>query len=471
MGFSLITLLLVAIIAIAVIGGVIAAVIVLGRRDDRPRDAIAAHRPPAPAAPQATAGLVAALAIGILLFLAVLVAVTGLPTILVAAILGLVVIVGVITAVFALARRAPRPPEAIVAHRPPPPAAPRATSGGLVALVIGLLLCVVVVVPVFLYFFLSLAPAPRDPLSRSLELASPAGTRDAPVLELRSSVPVATIDETVETTTTDGDPGPAPPRELEIGGKKPAADAGFAFSYHAPDPFEAWKRSFEDFEEWEVAARHEGVPSWVLEAGGTTYERREIPDELSIWCRFPGESGVVVGYSTVEIDDADARRAATRSAVDQLRGVLLWELRDRSEVLAEAMAPKTNGEVFEEAAELAEHLIYDRLETLPTMTHLQTTQSRLAGRVVRAAMRIDVDADARRTLVAALEQGLETNELERIRKRQQLATDIFSALGLALCIFLLYCFLNAGTKGHFAWPLRVISITALIAIYIVAFAS
>jgi hypothetical protein len=33
-------------------------------------------------------------------------------------------------------------------------------------------------------------------------------------------------------------------------------------------------------------------------------------------------------------------------------------------------------------------------------------------------------------------------------------------------VFLLYSFLNAGTKGHFAWPLRIVSIGTLIVLYL-----
>jgi hypothetical protein len=32
--------------------------------------------------------------------------------------------------------------------------------------------------------------------------------------------------------------------------------------------------------------------------------------------------------------------------------------------------------------------------------------------------------------------------------------------------FLLYAFLNAGTKGHFAWPLRIISVATLLVVYL-----
>ena len=41
-----------------------------------------------------------------------------------------------------------------------------------------------------------------------------------------------------------------------------------------------------------------------------------------------------------------------------------------------------------------------------------------------------------------------------------------SALTLALVIFLLYSLLNAGTKGHFAWPLRFLSAGALCVLYL-----
>jgi hypothetical protein len=47
-------------------------------------------------------------------------------------------------------------------------------------------------------------------------------------------------------------------------------------------------------------------------------------------------------------------------------------------------------------------------------------------------------------------------------QRIHLFWTLASAAGLGLAIFILYTFLNAGTKGHLAWPLRIASVAAFI---------
>jgi hypothetical protein len=262
---------------------------------------------------------------------------------------------------------------------------------------------------------------------------------------------------------------PAPPPSELVVSPAPSPDAPapatgeFPFVFHAPDYFEEWKRTFrgDEFDGWTVAAPSEGRPAWLLDAGGSSYERREIPGRLSIWSRFPGPEGALVGYSPdLEPTGEEARAAALRAAVEQLKAVLLWELRDRP--------GGTGAPILHEAAELAEHLIYEEQKTL--ITAEDTSEARLrAGTVHRHAIRVRADGPTVRRLAQRLQQGIETSELARIRHRRELLTDGLSALGLALCVFLIYCFLNAGTKGHFAWPLRIISAGALIVIFVLAF--
>jgi uncharacterized integral membrane protein len=45
-------------------------------------------------------------------------------------------------------------------------------------------------------------------------------------------------------------------------------------------------------------------------------------------------------------------------------------------------------------------------------------------------------------------------------ERRHSVWTIFSAGALALAIFLVYSFINAGTKGHMAWALRIVSLGA-----------
>jgi hypothetical protein len=86
--------------------------------------------------------------------------------------------------------------------------------------------------------------------------------------------------------------------------------------------------------------------------------------------------------------------------------------------------------------------------------------------VHRAAILVKVDAGSLGPLVERFKGSIVgALESERVERRQIVVT-IASALGLALVVFLLYAFVNAGTKGHFAWPLRIISLGTLLALYL-----
>jgi hypothetical protein len=66
-------------------------------------------------------------------------------------------------------------------------------------------------------------------------------------------------------------------------------------------------------------------------------------------------------------------------------------------------------------------------------------------------------------VASAAEQAVEAARAQRSAMREgrrTLGWTIFSALALALVIYFIYSFLNAGTKGHLAWPLRIVSVAA-----------
>ena len=58
-----------------------------------------------------------------------------------------------------------------------------------------------------------------------------------------------------------------------------------------------------------------------------------------------------------------------------------------------------------------------------------------------------------------------TRQIQRIHKSW--AKDLMSLAGLALVVFILYIFLNAATKGYYAWSLRVIAMVTIVGIVVV----
>lgn len=60
-----------------------------------------------------------------------------------------------------------------------------------------------------------------------------------------------------------------------------------------------------------------------------------------------------------------------------------------------------------------------------------------------------------------------TRQIQRVHRTW--AKDLISLAGLALVVFILYIFLNAATKGYYAWSLRVIAMVTIVGIVVVLF--
>ena len=234
------------------------------------------------------------------------------------------------------------------------------------------------------------------------------------------------------------------------------------FNVDLPDDYQNWKNTFKNRGSsfWESDARARGIPDWALDAGGSHIRTERIPGRISIRTRFPDpDRKILVGYSQLEATDEEARQAAMNSVVRQLSANLLWEIKDHT--------PNGRTLQFDEAAELAKLLIYRGKENLSLNEYSEKVQLDV-GILYRAATRVDTHPQAIRQLATQLREDLDNNALAQIKQRKKVFSKIFSGMGIALCIFLIYCFLNAGTKGYFAWPLRIISTGSLIVIYILA---
>ena len=95
----------------------------------------------------------------------------------------------------------------------------------------------------------------------------------------------------------------------------------------------------------------------------------------------------------------------------------------------------------------------------------EETIARLLGTVYRAAVQIRVDSKILDHLTDALITEIHGSRVDATAKRRDLISTSISAAALALVVLVLYFFLNAGTKGYFAWPLRFLSLSLLLAIY------
>jgi hypothetical protein len=67
-------------------------------------------------------------------------------------------------------------------------------------------------------------------------------------------------------------------------------------------------------------------------------------------------------------------------------------------------------------------------------------------------------------------QSLLAQKTRQIRHTHRTwAKNLMSLAGLALVVFILYIFLNAATKGYYAWSLRVIAMVTIVGIVVVLF--
>jgi hypothetical protein len=190
---------------------------------------------------------------------------------------------------------------------------------------------------------------------------------------------------------------------------------------------------------------------WVKNAGGSQpTEVRSGGLKMSV--RLPGPDGKLVGYSGPEATEEEALRKARASLKEQLRGLALAEMTKRSR-------GRVSGDTARELERVADGALGT---TIPELERFhERVQLPKSGMVAyRAAILIKVEKNWAKDAVAKASQSAKSlAEESRAVQRDRLWT-LLSALGLAFSVYLVYSFLNAGSKGHLAWPLRIISVTA-----------
>ena len=192
-------------------------------------------------------------------------------------------------------------------------------------------------------------------------------------------------------------------------------------------------------------------PSWVESNAGA--ERWvEADGGIAVESYRPGDSGRLAGYSRYCASPPEARDEALDAASEKLTALVLWRLRDDGRGKSATW--------YDDVVPIARNVV-DRRVVSAALDEYAESVERSYGTVHRHAVLVDasprVIAEASDELQARLTEGA----VERLRFRRRLVSTLASAFGVALVVILVYSFLNAGTKGHFAWPLRILSVLAL----------
>ena len=164
--------------------------------------------------------------------------------------------------------------------------------------------------------------------------------------------------------------------------------------------------------------------------------------------------GQEIRHSGLEPLQEEALAKADGKRRDQLQGrILEAAVRHNPGGLSESSV--------QEARSLADRILMDgRCEKDSWVDEVKLPTS--GETMYRAATLARVPQELVQESGMELLNSLETGRRESWTERQRLGWTIFSAGILALVVFLIYSFLNAGTKGHMAWPLRIVYLMAFL---------
>jgi hypothetical protein len=223
------------------------------------------------------------------------------------------------------------------------------------------------------------------------------------------------------------------------------APAGPAATVWMPDDHQSWQKM-------EVLGARVPSKSWVVDGGGSSYQQ-QAHSGWSINLRVPSPKGDLPGYSALEATPEEALKGARRSLAAELKALVRAKLA-RSGV-ADPWGEQWEGILEESAGRLvaqpqAEVDRYEESVELP----MSRSQAH------RAAVLVRVPGDWSARAAGEVIEAARVSELSREEHRRSLGWTVLSALLLGLVIYFIYSFLNAGSKGHLAWPLRLVSLAA-----------
>ena len=194
---------------------------------------------------------------------------------------------------------------------------------------------------------------------------------------------------------------------------------------------------------------------WVRNAGGS---RRlvETIGPVTIEVELPGASGELVGYSGLEPTEDEALKSARLRLMEKVKALVMLEL-------AKKMEGRFDPELWKSADALATQFIHYLDQPGAEADHFQEPiQLPQSGNIVHRAAVMTRPGERVPQIASQLIQSTQEYRAEVKKARQTWAWTVASALVLGLFIYIIYSFLNAGTKGHLAWPLRLVSITAFL---------
>jgi len=225
-------------------------------------------------------------------------------------------------------------------------------------------------------------------------------------------------------------------------------------------PMPDWPEPCQDYEGWKAMdALRPDAPqkTWVTQGAESEVRSKTVLGRLLCY-RWPDPGGRLVGFSRdLEADLETAAESARASAEDGLKALVLART-DESRLISHQL------DVADLMAGL-DRLVQERTESLILDRFVQPLK-RPYGTVYRSALLVTADRITINRLHQDLQKAIADGQLVREARRRELFWTAASALGLALVVFLLYALLNAGTKGYFAWPLRIVSVLALAVFYL-----
>ncbi len=193
------------------------------------------------------------------------------------------------------------------------------------------------------------------------------------------------------------------------------------------------------------------APGWVRSGTGSriSKSRSAVLGRPTV---KPGKTNEIAGYSGLEATFDEAIRSARLSLQRQLEDIVLYELIEDGDRHG-ARSPEGGALLRQAAASLVEAGPAGREEF-----HESAVLPASGQTIHRAAILLRIpdgwDDKQERAIGRRLDAVREESEESR---RTQIGTA-GSILLLAFVVFLLYLFVNAGTKGYFAWPLRIFAV-------------
>jgi hypothetical protein len=187
-----------------------------------------------------------------------------------------------------------------------------------------------------------------------------------------------------------------------------------------------------------------GLESWVGDAAGARLARERLKGGREVHCWHPGAGGQLAAYSSPQA----TRDAALAEAAERAR--------DKLAVLAVVDLERSRG-IDAATVEPLARRIAGRGEFLVELASAVEEAWRPHARYYRAAVLVRAEPARIAELGRRIQDELQKGWLEEQERMRAWLLSGAGAVLLAIALFLVYVFLNAGTKGYFAWPLRIAS--------------